>query len=207
MKKIISLGSMCWTRWLIDIVQGPSETLLFDWIDVRSFKNVYNVIKDILKETIDYDQFVTFDEKHLNPYGMWFGHYDPPPARQKDSNLDTFKRRIERFKENYLDDQIEKIFVLYNRQTDKYQETIDFCQDILNKSKNQNNSLLIINHVKPDCDLIIDSNKIIVLNLKFKGISRDENNTHTHITFKDHFIPACEEAGVMNILTNLYKNS
>lgn len=208
MKEVISLGSMCWTRWLIMPYQTNQETLPFDWLDSKSIKNIHKVIVDLLNDRLNVEQFVTLDEKSCNLYDLWFGHYNPPPKNQKDSNLEVFTRRLNRFKMQYLNPEIKKLFVYYNRQTDKeinYTDILNTAEDILKNAKGAGNQLLLINHSKNTHISDYENDDVTAFDLDFYSLQHDENNCKTSIKYEEHFVPACKRSNVLNFISRFIK--
>jgi hypothetical protein len=205
-KEILSLGSMCWTKMMLKKYH-EQESFPFDSIDSRTINNVQTVIKDLLENKLDYEKFVIFDQKNYNHYGLRFPHHNPPPENQKDSNLETFKRRLLRFKDVYLDTNITKLFIFFNRPHKKqslaeYEEILKCLEDILSNSAGEDNQCLIINNIRKTAILNYRNKKITQIDLEFYSINRDENNVEAHLEHDSHFIPAYKKANIPEFLLN-----
>ena len=209
-KEILSLGLMCWTKMLIKRYH-QQESYPFDSIDSQSIDNVYNVIKDLLEDKLDYEKFVQFDDGNCNHYGLRFPHHNPPPDNQNGSNFETFKRRLLRFKSVYENSSIIKLFVFFNRPIKKqsladYKNIMDKADAILKLAAGVDNQFLIINNVR---ETAIDNHinlNISQVDFDFYSTHHDENNMKAHLEYKPHFIPAYEKANIPCFLLNFLNN-
>jgi hypothetical protein len=200
--EIISLGASCHTKELIVNYQTNKQSMPFDSVNSYCIDNVYNVIEDLLNDRICYEKYVDFNERHENCYGLWFGHFDPPPQKQAESNLIVFKRRLGRFKDAFLSDH-SKLFVFYNRQSKKdYPENkmLSKINSILEKA-NGNNKILIINHIK-DTMTETETDHLKIVNLDV-SIDKDTfNSLKPKQYFKEYLMSNFKKHGVLEFLAS-----